>query len=381
VTVAAGSAPALASNGSVTMLVWDAADGIRARPIDREGNGELVHALADVQSLVSAAMTPSGIALAWDERSFLDGRPASSHLQDGRGHVAIEQGTLTHLRGLDRALIIEGSQPPFVVRYVDAPESAFQVPSRRLFRTGEGFLAVWSDPPSEIDPFKPVPLLVQRFNASGTPLDAAPRTIGWTLPLDAGYSGPAAAYNGVSVGASDDEILLTFVDPWASVQGVILRGAETIAIGAVATPYALARPIEITSDGTDFLVTWISNADTIHSYIGSRRVLAGGAMPEEMHVQTTAGTVKEQMATFWTGEHYLVVWSSVNDDDFGRTISAIRIARDGTLMDYPERVIGTIEGLYPHFAYRNGLLAIAYERDGRVWWRYAGTPRRRSVAR
>ena len=381
VVVGPGSSPALAWNGAVTMLVWDAPDGIRARPIDETGSGSLVHALADQQSLVSAAMTGSGLAVAWRERSFVDGQSVSSHLQDGRGHVAIEHETITHLRGLHRALIIEGSQPPFVVRYVDAPDETFEVPSRRLFWVRDGFLAVWSNPVNEAEPSAPGPLFAQRFSASGTPLDASPRTLGWTFPRDAAYTGPAAAYNGIAVAASADEILLTYVDPWATVQGVILRGDETIAIGEIATPQALANPIEITSDGTDFLVTWISNKETVHSYIGSRRVLAGGAMPDEMRVQSGAGDMKEQMATFWTGEHYLVVWSSVNTVGEPRTISGIRISRDGTLMDYPERVIGTLDGYAPQFAYRNGLLAMAYERDGRVWWRYAGSPRRRAVAR
>jgi hypothetical protein len=376
--VATGTAPALASNGNTTMLVWSAPDGTRARPIDAEGAGERVHSLAALQSLQSLAMAPSGVAVAWKEWS-MDPQSQSSHLRDARAHVRVDQGTITHLPGLDRAIIIEGNVPPFVVRYADAPEVAFEVPSRRLFWTGDGFLAVWTGEGSNADPFVGVPLFVQRFDAHGNPRDASPRTVGLSFPLDAAYSGAAAAYNGVAVGASDHEILLTYIDPWATVQGVILRGDETTAIGPIATPQALANPIEITSDGTDFLVTWISNNQTIHSYIGSRRVLAGGTMPEEMRVRTGADTRKEEMSTFWTGEHYLVAWTSIDDGSTSRTISAIRIARDGTLLDYPEHVIGTIEGYAPQFAYRNGLLAVAYERAERVYWRYAGTSRRRAM--
>ena len=372
-TVAEGFSPALAANGGTTMLVWSGPEGTRARPIDEQGSGHRVHALLQLQGLESIAMTTSGVAIAWQEGE-------ASRLQYPGGDVIAEEGEFTHLRGLDRALIIEGSQPPFLVRYADAPETAFQVPSRRLFWTGDGFLAVWSGVITSPDPFTPLPLLVQRFDAAGNPIDASPRNVGFSLSLDAGYSGSAALYNGVFAAASDHEILIAYADPSANLQGVIIRGEETIPIGVIADPQALANPIQITSDGQDFLVTWISNANTIHSYIGSRRVLAGGVMPEQMRVQTTAGTLKERMATFWTGEHYLVVWSSVIDFGIERTISAIRIARDGTLMDYPERTIGSIEGYWPQFAYRNGALAVAYGRDGRVWWRYAGTPRRRSVA-
>ena len=83
------------------------------------------------------------------------------------------------------------------------------------------------------------------------------------------------------------------------------------------------------------------------------------------------------MATFWTGEHYLVVWATVVPE--GRRISALRLARDGRLLDYPPEILGTVEGMNMKFGYRNGVLALAYERDGLAYWRSVATLRRRAI--
>ncbi len=160
----------------------------------------------------------------------------------------------------------------------------------------------------------------------------------------------------------------------------MLRGDQSADIGEIAPPQALANPIAITSDGEDFLMTWISGMNGTSSYIGSRRVLANGDMPEPIRIDSLGDDTKDSMTTFWMGSNYLVVWSKRMLNGQIHELWALRIGRDGRLIDYPPHRIGAVNGGAPLWAYKDGVLAIAYARDARIYWRFIVVPRRRAAA-
>ncbi|MFZ2493194.1 MAG: hypothetical protein WA208_17075 [Thermoanaerobaculia bacterium] len=378
--VASGGHPDVASNQAGTLVVWSD-DTTRTRRLGAEGDARIVHRFAGAQRMEALAFGADGPMLSWGETVLFTTR--TSHFRsfaDAAAAAPLGDGTYVFLPGLPQPLIITGSAPPYSVRYPGESGPSFTLPSRRIFWTGSGFLAVWTERAPEAGPFAPMPLLARRFDATGKPIDDAPRVIGTSLDLEQNYVSSAALNNGVFGGFSGGKVLIAYVDPTASLQGVLLDGDAITPLGEIAPPQALANPIAITSDGTDFLVSWISGmAGGINAFIASRRVLANGEVPFPIALNSPGDESKDAMATFWTGQNYLVVWATVVDG--GRHLSALRLSRDGKLLDYPPQPIGFVEGTNVKFAYRNGVLAVAYDRGGRGYWRAVATPRRRAVGK
>jgi hypothetical protein len=397
VTLAYGGNPALAFNGASTLLAWTAHTDLstRARRADVSGAGQLVHRFFNSQILNSMGFTPSGASVAWTEAlGYLQGvnhpevTSRLTNVSDNTSLPTISDGVYTFIRGLNRPLIISGTVAPFTAKYADGSGQPFAIPTQNLFWIGNGFLCLWTDPAPAADPFAALPLWAQRFDANGTPIDSAPRQIATSFSLSLNFQEPPLG-DGVFVGASNTEVLVAYVDLGAALQGILLRGGEIVDVGEIAPPQALANPIEITSDGDDFLVTWISGKNGTNSYIASRRVLANGDMPEPTRIDSPGNDTKDAMATFWTGQNFLVVWSKVVSG--GHDLWALRITRDGTLIDYPPQRIGTVNGGAPQWAFKDGMLAIAYQRDSGhepntlftvqsgVYWSFIVTPRRRAA--
>jgi hypothetical protein len=377
-TLAAGGGSALAFNGESTLLVWNDSDlGTRARRADIAGVGQLVHRFFNPQSLNAIGFTPAGPSVAWTE-----GTSRLTNVSSGASSPPINDGSYTLIRGLNRPLIISGTAAPFTFRYADGLGQPFALPTQNPLWIGSGFLCFWTDNAPVTDPFAVLPLYAQRFDANGAPIDDAPRQIGTSLSLSEYFTGAAALYNGVFAGSSASEALVAYVDPSAVLRGVLIVGNQFIDIGVIALPQDLANPIAITSDGHDFLVTWISGMNRTNSFIASRRVLADGSMPTESRIDSPGNDTKDSMETFWTGQNYLVVWSKRESNSRDHELWALRLRQDGTLIDYPPQRIGSIRGEYgrlPQWAYQNGVLAIAWQRDSRVYSSLIGIPRRRAV--
>ena len=370
VTHGSGTAVAIAQG----LDVWEGLDRVTRAG---SGDGHVVHRFYNWQTLDSVAFTPDGFTIAWNEITP-NVTPVDSQLTNvnsGTTAEPIRDGRYTLIRGLDRPLIVSGASAPFTFRYADGLGAPFTLPTRTPIWTGSAFLAVWT---ASLDPSIQQPLYAQRFDANGTPIDAAPRVIGTSNSLSANYQGAAALYNGVFAGASNSKVLIAYVDPGASLRGVLLSGDQFIDIGEIAEPQALANPIVVTSDGQDFIVTWVSGMRGTSSFIASRLVLANGSMPDPWRIDSSGGDTKDSLATFWTGENYLVVWSKVVSG--GHELWGLRLRPDGTLIDFPPQKIGTISGEAPQWSYRNRILAIAWRRDLRLYYAFAGLPRRRAAA-
>lgn len=382
VALASGQNPTLAFNGTSSLLTWSANDGsTRTRLADVAGTGQLVHSFVNPQSLNEIEFAAVGVSVAWTEVTS-----RLTNVSDGTSLPPISDGAYTLIRGLNRPLVVSGTVPPFTVRYADGSGQPFALPTRNPFWTGNGFLCLWTDDAPAGNSFQAMPLYAQRFEANGSPFDAVPRQIGTSFALSQNFTGAAALYNGVFAGASRSETLVAYVDMGASLQGILLNGGEIVDLGEIAPPQALANPIVIASDDEDFVVTWIGGMNGTNSYIGSRRVLANGDMPDPWRIDSPGNDTKDAMATFWTGLDYLVVWSKVGAPpadrySAGRELVALRIGQDGKLIDYPPMGIGTVNGETIRFAYRDGLLAIAYQRDARVYSDFVVTPRRRIASR
>ena len=376
VTLADGGKAALASNGASTLLVWSDADYYtRVRGAESAGTGRFVHRFFNAQSLNAIGFTPAGPSVAWNE-----GGSRLTNVSSGASSLPISDGTYTFIRGLNRPLIISGYAAPFTARYADGAGLPFALPTKNPFWSGSGFLCLWTDPAPVTNPFVILPLYAQRFDANGAAIDAAPRQIGTSFSLSENFTGAAALYNGVFAGASASETLVAYVDPGAALHGVLIVDNQFIDIGEMASRQALANPIAITSDGHDFLVTWISGMKGTNSFIASRRVLADGSMPAASRIDSPGDDRKDSLETFWTGQNYLVVWSKLPEPtSHDHELWALRLRQDGTLIDYPPQRIGSISGEVPKWAYQNGALAIAWQRDSRVY-SMIGVPRRRAVA-
>jgi hypothetical protein len=376
VTLADGGSAALAFNDESTLLVLNDSDlGTRARHAEIAGTGQLVHRFFNPQSLNAIGFTPAGPAVAWTEDTS-----RLTNVSSGASSPTINDGSYTFIRGLNRPLIISGTTAPFTARYADAPGQPFALPTKNPFWIGSGFLCLWTDPPPITDPFAVLPLYAQRFDANGAPIDDAPRQIGTSFSLSGGSLGPAALSDGVFAGASASETLVAYVDPGSALRGVLIGdGNQFIDIGQIAAPQDLANPIAITSDGQDFLVTWISGMSGTNSFIASRRVLADGSFPAVMRIDSPGNDTKDSMETFWTGQNYLVVWSKRETGRQDHELWSLRLRDDGTLIDYPPQRIDSIRGDAPKWAYQNGVLAIAWQRDSRVYSSLIGIPRRRAV--
>jgi hypothetical protein len=375
VTLADGGGAALAFNGESTLLVWNDSDpSTRARRAEIAGAGQLVHRLTNPQSLNAIGFTPTGPLMAWTEVTS-----RLTNVSSGASSLPINDGSYTFIRGLNRPLIISGTTGPYTFKYADGSGQPFALPTKNPFWIGSGFLCLWTDPAPVTDPFAVLPLYAQRFDPNGVPIDGAPRQIGTSYSLSQNISGAAALYNGVFAGASASAALVVYVDPGATPRCVLISGNQFIDIGAIALPQALANPITITSDGHDFLVTWISGMNGTNSFIASRRVLADGSMPAGIQIDSLGHDTKDSMETFWTGQNYLVVWSKRDPNGRDHELWALRLRQDGTLIDYPPQRIGSISGEVPKWAYQNGVLAIAWQRDSRVYWSVVGVPRRHAV--
>jgi hypothetical protein len=374
-TLADGGSAALAFNGEHTLLVWSDSDGgTRARNTETAGAGQLVHRFFNPQRLNAIGVTPAGPSVAWTEDTS-----RLTNVSTGTSAPPLSDGSYTFIRGLNRPLIISGTAAPFTVRYADGPEPPFALPTKNPFWSGNGFLSLWTDAAPITNPLAILPLYAQRFDTSGVPIDDAPRQIGTSFSLSLNSTGAAALYNGVFAGASASETLVAYVDPGSALRSVLIVDDQFIDIGEIASPQDLANPIAITSDGHDFLVTWISGMIGTNSFIASRRVLADGSMPAAARIDSPGNDMKDSMETFWTGQNYLVVWSKRAPGGRDHELWALRIRQDGALIDYPPQRIGSISGDAPKWAYQNGALTIAWQRDSRVYWSVVEIPRRRAA--
>ena len=354
-----GDFPALASNPRSTLITWNNVNRVLAKRVDSSGAGQPVHHEFIAQGLTSLGFLGSEAFLGWSD--------VGPHYRSISSPTAtILEGSVTFLRGLDRPLILSRVGDQYYAQF--AGEDRFPIPDPRPFWTGSGFLFVWAGKAPATDPFASVPIYAQRLAANGQPIDREPREITSAPYVRALYAG-----------ASQTTSLITYVPLSGVLRGIVLSGNEVIDVGQIAEPQALPEFVRITSDGTDFLVTWISNPASGNAYIAGRRISGNGKLLDDWHIYSPGEDVKSFGDTFWTGQNYLVVWlKSVTDRE--REVWALRIGREGALLDYPPQRIGAITGTPPFlWAYRQGVLALAYMRDARVYARLIVPSRQHSI--
>ncbi|HEV8660710.1 MAG TPA: hypothetical protein VGS96_19055 [Thermoanaerobaculia bacterium] len=353
--------PALASNGRSTLVVWNAnANNVFSKRIDASGPGQPVHSKFVEQSLSALSFLDNRAVVSWAD---IGGN--LREITNDTAPISVN-GTVVLLRGFNKPLIITQVNGQYFASYIGG--TPFPIPQPNPKWNGNGFLFVWSAQPQG-DPFAYVPIYAQRLDADGRPVDEQPRQI-----ATAAYVGP------ISVGSSASKSLITYRDLSGILHGLLLSGDDVIDVGAIAEPPTIPGFVTIASDGSDFLVTWINNPFGGNDYIAARRISSEGKRLGDWRIYSLGHDVKWNADTFWTGKNYLVVWGRVSETE--RELWTLRISREGDLIDYPPQRIGTISaGLPILWAYHDGILAIAYTRDLRVYTRLVVPSRQRSIVR
>jgi len=143
----------------------------------------------------------------------------------------------------------------------------------------------------------------------------------------------------VALARANDRTLIVWGAEFGNVDGAILDDAGTLTpTGRIAIPQDLPKYLSAASNGSSFLVSWISKGE--QDIVAGRTVSANGAVGRSGPTLYSLGERdKRDARVFWTGTNYLVVWS-VN----GRAIDAVHVDGSGALLDYPPRRLATIDG-------------------------------------
>ncbi|HWW60664.1 MAG TPA: hypothetical protein VN181_04780, partial [Thermoanaerobaculia bacterium] len=139
--------------------------------------------------------------------------------------------------------------------------------------------------------------------------------------------------------------------------------------------------VSLTTDGERFLATWISAPFTNNAWIGARLVTRDGTLAGDpsKYLLSLGGPNKSSLRALWTGTNYLVLWKEQLH------LTAVRVSRDGELLDYPPLRIGTIPSAFDAMLTAPETLAVAYTRTTTppaplttdLVFRYAVVPRTR----
>jgi hypothetical protein len=225
--------------------------------------------------------------------------------------------------------------------------------------TGSSFIVVWST-------FSTSTLFAARLAPDGTLIDG-PHQIS------------SQGVGEFAIAASSANVLVAYLHPVTRLtHGVMLTPFGLTRTDDIATPQDLVTSMSIASNGTDFLVTWIS-ANGVHSndYIAGQIVDADGHLVGQRKILSPGDDWKTHGTTFWTGSEYLIVWSrrSLSAD-----LWAIRVTAEGQLLDYPPVHLGAFEGDITAIARStSGQLLVAYTRSPRAYTRFVTFPRTRSA--
>ena len=263
-------------------------------------------AIAD-QTIFGNQQTPGGIAL----------------LHDPSGEVLfyVNSASNSNMYGtrLSPTLGIIDS-PGFLLSTAANPQSD---PS--LAYNGSEYLVAWDDyrlSSSGFSTLETESARATRLSTSGQVLDPS----GLSLFRESGLI--AVASNGTDfLGATNINAALSAVT-------ITAASAIGIAVGVAPVPYALVGSAQIASDGSDYLVTWISTAGSATGQLLGARVSSDGQLLDATPFVIAASVSSSAVA--FNGTSYLVAYSPTTGN-----IYSTRVDTAGHLLDNPATVIAT----------------------------------------
>ena len=196
--------------------------------------------------------------------------------------------------------------------------------TRASWRTDPQFLVVWDDSRGTS-----LEVYGARVDASGTVID--PSGIDITNGAASTQEFPAVAWNG-------SHYLVAWQDLRADASGDV-EAARLSATGTVLDPTGIpiaATPAHgetdpsVATDGTQFLVSWTGDDQTLGTSILASRVSDAGAVAVAAAVSDTAADDNDYSAAAWDGSLFLVPWSGLTGSF---DVLAARMTQSGTRFD------------------------------------------------
>ncbi len=335
---------------------------------------KVVHRQYDQQMTPQLVTTGAGLLALWSEfgeydnvrRNAVAGSFVTVSGSGARIPLPTNGNIVAVAGGPSSALVVQfdGKLRPTIV----TPGGAVLVPvvlateingSVAATRTGREYVVTWAQPLL----FAGWSIYALRIAENGTVLDPEPRHIVDTFQTGA----LAIASNGRSA-------LIVDYDRINGPLRASFVNESVKRIHQIAGPGDLYSDIRVTTDGTDFLVTWFNNGS------GKIRGLRIGANGEVIGgVRDYAQGPLQRLFTFWTGENYLLVWTSLSN------LWAIRVSPDGNPIDAAPNFMGTLDSPALSIAQLgpSQLAMISIEGrplvDPHLIVSYALTPRKRSA--
>jgi hypothetical protein len=226
---------------------------------------------------------------------------------------------------------------------------------------GTGYLVMWC----EIDPaWETGSLCGRRVTVDGVPLDSGlirPELAGYLPSFPSVASDTAnflVAFSAYETSNGDDNVFCTRISPG----GVVLDPVTSFPVGVDAQ----SNPSG-TSDGTNFLTTWLETRGQGDA-VQAARISADGTMLDSIGFTVNdAPGAKYYLATGYGDSLYLVAWADYRGGD-GPDIYCARVSEDGTVLD-PDGIVLCDETSYQEwpdvsFDGQNFLVVWQDERSG-----------------
>ncbi|KFE70727.1 hypothetical protein DB31_5769 [Hyalangium minutum] len=277
--------PAVASNGSDFLVVWDDSSDIRAARV-RGSTGQILGSTFYVSTAASSQGQP---AVAFDGTNYLvvwDDYRNGSHFDVYGSRVRASDGVVLDPSGLPIST---------AAGWQTAPSVHFD---------GTQYLVAWSDTrgSSEAD------LYGTRVSVAGTPLDPA----GILISSAPGYqfSPSIASAGGLFFLAWDDRRNEAQSDVYAA----RLRASDGVVLDPAGIPLATGPAsqtgVSAASDGSRFLVVWHHSTDSNSSDVYGQRIGMDGGLIDPAAVPLFAATTRQERVptVVFDGTRFMVVW-------------------------------------------------------------------------
>ena len=372
--------PALASSNASVLALWSntriaasvvTENGSTApRKIDAPAAPEIGPLNQGVPMLASAGN--GSVSLFWSESSFGSGITRFERITDA-GHtepVDVATGSPDAVATGETASLVVQRQPSVpAIRAIllDAngrvtsttdiatPTLGTFVEEVRAIAVPNGFLIAWVGQPTTTTPV----IYAARIDVNGVATEA--KAIGTGDGVNA-------------LAASGDRVLVVVGNGGALNGFLVASDLSSIPTDPIASVYDLPTFTSAASDGTNFLVSWISHGEAVaNDYIAARRIdPKGHAIDRDHFIYSSGNNRKFNGLAFWTGENYEVIWTEPGQ------VWALRIGADGTLIDYPALHVADVP-IYQVWTFApiaGGRFMAAYARDNAVYTRTFGLLRR-----
>ena len=379
VTSVAGVSPSIASDGSLSMVVYATDEGIHAVRLDADGtvldpNGRIIYAQTE-QEIPKITYNGTNYLVVW--KDALGGSSAFVRFTrvtpDGEAISPLDVAATVPSYRLELDVASAGSEYHIIYRYVENQNEYEYISGRRVESDGgqNGGFSLWSTAEEFENPriaSSGSDYFVTWSNYGTTSLDV----YGFLTSVLPTYPGPlirdepsmdyvsSVAFDGTNFWVLHQHDR-TRPYPFQN-RGSIVYGNRVSPTGEVidtediviAAPQNSQDNPDVASDGTNFLVVWQDNRDGENS-IYAGRVDASGTLLDPSGFPVSVGAdARLDPSVAFNGSEYLVVWEDYRAGDspdlYGR-----RLGSDGAVLDAVDFPISTApEGQYSPDVTSNG---------------------------